>query len=41
MAELLLVAVLTVGFYRPGAAAILGLLIGLFILMRFFGITWV
>ncbi len=37
----LLVAVLTVGFYRPGAGVILGLLIALFILMRFFSITWV
>jgi len=37
----LFVAVLTVGFYRPGAGVILGLLIALFILMRFFSIKWV
>ena len=38
---ILLVAVLTFGFYRPGAGAILGLLVSLFILVRFLGITWV
>ncbi len=38
---ILLIAVVTLGFYRPGAGAILGLLSSLFILMRFVGITWV
>jgi hypothetical protein len=37
---ILLVAFITVGFYHAGLGAVLGLLVGFFVLLRFFRITW-